>query len=127
MNRQRTSTRMMAATLSAFALVAASSGVAIAQSEPSGQSGAGQRAPSFCGTGLIESLAVNNPIRVAPNISSAVHDTFQRGQRTFCVQDTYVLGGRYTACGTTNANGWLQIPLYPSGIGYAYMTCWKDV
>ncbi|MET7750758.1 hypothetical protein [Micromonospora sp. NPDC005367] len=35
-------------------------------------------------------------------------------------------GDRYTACGVSWANRWLLID-FGSQIGYAYMTCLKDV
>ncbi|MER7442435.1 hypothetical protein [Micromonospora avicenniae] len=79
-----------------------------------------------CATGRIESIAANLPIREYPFIDATLITTAQKGYQYNCVQGYYALGDRYTACGVSGANGWLLID-FGSQIGYAYMTCLKDV
>ncbi|WDZ84914.1 hypothetical protein [Micromonospora cathayae] len=78
-----------------------------------------------CTTGRVESIATNLPIRVAPFHDAPLITTAQVGYQYNC-SGWYALGDRYTACGTSNANGWLEIA-FSNQYGYTYMTCLKDV
>jgi hypothetical protein len=80
---------------------------------------------SFCGTGRVASTAVNLPIRTAPFLDAPLIETVNVGAQFNCT-GFYYLSDRYTACGTTNANGWLELSI-GSGFGYTYLTCLKDV
>jgi hypothetical protein len=80
---------------------------------------------SFCGTGRVASTAVNLPIRSAPFLDAPLIETVNVGAQFNC-SGFYYLSDRYTACGTTNANGWLELNI-GSGFGYTYLTCLKDV
>lgn len=80
---------------------------------------------SFCGTGRVASTATNLPIRILPFVDAPLIETVNVGAQFNCT-GFYALGDRYTACGTTNANGWLELYIGNS-YGYTYMTCLKDV
>ena len=83
-------------------------------------------AVSYCGTGRVASTANRLPIRVAPFHDAAkAAPSAMVGYQYNCT-GWYALGDRYTACGTTNANGWLEI-LINGRYAYTYMTCLKDV
>lgn len=85
-------------------------------------------ATSSCGTGRVESIANNLPIRAWASHSAPVITWAQKGYQYNCDQfDPYTLGDRYTACGVSNANGWLWIAFNDGTWGVAYMTCLKDV
>ncbi len=80
-----------------------------------------------CASGYVISLAYNLPVRKYPKHNADVLLTAQKGDHLFCLTGKYSLGDRYTACGVSNANGWLYIDTNSSkGIGYAYMTCLAD-
>jgi hypothetical protein len=82
----------------------------------------------FCATGRVKSIANNLPIRTQPLHSAALITTAQNGYQYDCEIDYYALGDRYTACGVSNANGWILIRFYDLGIyGFTYMTCLDDV
>ncbi|MFC5287135.1 hypothetical protein ACFPM7_08745 [Actinokineospora guangxiensis] len=82
----------------------------------------------FCATGRVKSIANNLPIRTEPLHSAALITTAQMGYQYDCVVDYYALGDRYTACGVSNANGWILIKFNSTGvIGFTYMTCLQDV
>ncbi|MFG3678783.1 hypothetical protein ACGF5H_01600 [Micromonospora chalcea] len=85
-------------------------------------------AASFCGTGRVESIANNLPIRDNPYHTANVRTIAQKGYQYNCFQpDPYYLSDRYTACGVSGANGWLTILFNDRSLGWAYMTCFKDV
>ncbi|WP_052744804.1 hypothetical protein [Micromonospora sp. HK10] len=80
-----------------------------------------------CVSGWVISLADRLPIRKYPKHDADVLLSAQKGDHLFCLTGKYSLGDRYTACGVSNANGWLYIDTNSSkGIGYAYMTCLAD-
>ena len=80
-----------------------------------------------CVSGWVISLAYNLPVRKYPKHNADLLLTAQKGDHLFCLTGKYSLGDRYTACGVSNANGWLYIDTNSSkGIGYAYMTCLAD-
>jgi hypothetical protein len=79
-----------------------------------------------CSTSIVQSVASNLPIRTSANISAPVVDIVQRGDLLNCHQQSVILGGRYTACGVTQANGWVAVWYLNGdwmGWGYTYMTC----
>jgi hypothetical protein len=80
-----------------------------------------------CETGRVASVASNLPIRYEPLHGSPLITTAQRGYEYNCVRDRYALGDRYTACGVTNANGWILIRFNSGLVGFTYMTCLEDV
>ncbi|HEU4407289.1 MAG TPA: hypothetical protein VFS43_18620 [Polyangiaceae bacterium] len=82
---------------------------------------------THCATGRIASIANNLPIRWEPFVDSPPFTTAQKGYQYNCVQNSYALGDRYTACGVSNANGWILIDFGGGDIGFTYMTCVKDV
>jgi hypothetical protein len=81
----------------------------------------------FCATGRVSSLADRLPIRTAPYHSASLISTAYKGYQYNCWVDHYSLGDRYTACGVSNANGWLIIVFNDGRLGWTYMTCLKDV
>lgn len=124
----------------AVGLVAASAvlivhpGGASAQEATDTPTQVGTNALASCSTFRIESVATNLAIRYQPNISSSAITVAQRGWRYDCVwfsPNGYTLGGRYTACGVTNGNGWIGVAFYQSDgsilVGYTYQACVKDV
>ncbi|MGC4788518.1 hypothetical protein ACLQ22_11890 [Micromonospora sp. DT178] len=84
-----------------------------------------------CATGRVESLANNLPLRYEPNINAAVYTWAQMGYQYNCSQFDPIVndgpGTRYTACGHTNANGWIVIKFGGNVQYFTYMTCLKDV
>ncbi|MDT0530150.1 hypothetical protein RM555_14255 [Micromonospora sp. DSM 115977] len=81
-----------------------------------------------CATGTVESLANNLPIRASYSTSASVLEWGQMGDRFSCYRNQWALGSRYTACGVSQANGWLHV-ITNNGMsdGWAYMTCLEDV
>ncbi|RAO33933.1 hypothetical protein PSN13_02800 [Micromonospora saelicesensis] len=79
-----------------------------------------------CAEGTVRSMATNNPIRVSPSITSTVLQWAPLYNVKECLLGYYTLGDRYTACGVSNANGWIKIWVPTYGWGYGYMTCWED-
>ncbi|MEV0725608.1 hypothetical protein AB0I37_22860 [Micromonospora purpureochromogenes] len=80
-----------------------------------------------CATGRVASLANNLRIYAYPDVTSQVWTVAQMGYQYNCSTGYVHLGGRYTACGASNANGWIVILFNSGDYGYAYMTCLKDV
>ncbi len=75
----------------------------------------------------MSSLADRLPIRTAPRHTAALITTANKGDQYNCLRDAYSLGDRYSACGVSNANGWLIIVFNDGRLGWTYMTCLKDV
>lgn len=121
--------RFLARVTTVLAIAAASSAI-----EPVGASAQVDASTlASCSTYRIESTAANLAIRYAPDTTSSAITVAQKGYR-YCVWNSpngYVLGGRYTACGVSNGNGWIEIPFWrPDGsalLGYTYQACVKDV
>lgn len=85
-----------------------------------------------CSTTRVKSVANNLPIRYWADIEAPVLTTAQYGYQYSCNpwEDQgggVVLGGRYTACGGSGANGWIAIVWGPGQLGFTYMTCLRDV
>jgi hypothetical protein len=122
---------VLAAAAAAIALFAMAPLAASAATpfDPSHQNGSrlsiSTPALSFCGTGRVASTAVNLPIRSGPFLSAPLIETVNVGAQFNCT-GFYYLSDRYTACGHTNANGWLELNI-GSGFGYTYLTCLQDV
>ncbi|MEV5762956.1 hypothetical protein AB0L34_00035 [Micromonospora sp. NPDC052213] len=120
-------TRAVLATVGSLGLVlAAPAAPASANASGAGATAIGANYSTQCATGRIESIAANLPIRWEPFTDSPAFTTAQKGYQYNCIPNTYALGGRYTACGVSNANGWIIID-FPDRVGYTYMTCVKDV
>lgn len=81
-----------------------------------------------CGTGRVASLANNLPLYVDISINSESWDNrYSKGDQFNCEKGGLYVGGRYTACGVTNGNGWIKI-LFRDGITmFTYQACLKDV
>ncbi|GIF68319.1 hypothetical protein Ais01nite_63540 [Asanoa ishikariensis] len=103
----------------------ASGGDSVAGASPVRVQMSAAAAAAQCSTYRVESIANNLPIRVAAQHTAALHTVAQKGYRYNCT-GWYVLGDRYTACGVTNANGWLELD-FGGAWRYTYMTCLKDV
>ena len=89
---------------------------------------AAQAAPVFsrnCPTGHVRSLANNLPIRFQHSVSSNPFTSVDKGYWFRCYKNYYELGDRYTACGVTNANGWIMV-YWGDMPAWTYMTCLKD-
>jgi hypothetical protein len=60
------------------------------------------------------------------SITSPWGTVVQRGDEFFC--DTMELGGRYTACGVSNGNGWIMVRDYDyNRKAYVYQACVADI
>lgn len=65
----------------------------------------------------------NVVIRTSTSTSAAVVTTALKGQTWACGSSSPFLGGRYTACGTSNGNGWFYV--YTANYsGYSASACW---
>lgn len=125
------------ATIGFVAAVAAQviqSGSVSAQGVSARLAGVGANALASCATGRIESVANNLPIRDTPFIDSPVYTVAQQGYRYDCEYfdpNGYYLGGRYTACGVANGNGWIIVKFRQADgftlHKYTYQACVKDV
>ncbi|WP_433345722.1 hypothetical protein [Micromonospora sp. CA-111912] len=78
---------------------------------------------SICGTGRVESIATNLPIRSTPNTTGGLITTAQKGYQYDC--DITVTGGWVTACGVYS-NLWVRIN-FSSQDGFTYAACLDDV
>ncbi|MEU4565718.1 hypothetical protein [Micromonospora sp. NPDC023956] len=79
-----------------------------------------------CPTGWVVSDANNLPVRTSPSTTASLIEWGQSGWLYECYPNTYYLGDRYTACGVTNANGWIAVWVPGTGWGFTYMTCLDD-
>lgn len=109
----------------AASLVAAA---AIGLAIPGAASAADQSARpaiSYCDSGTGKVIALETvSVRATPSTTASLVHTSSKGSVSSCLAG-YTLGGRYTACGHTNANGWLYV--YGTGWeGWSAMTCWAD-
>ncbi|GAA3779975.1 hypothetical protein GCM10022225_80280 [Plantactinospora mayteni] len=77
-------------------------------------------------SGLVISKAANLPIRYAPNIGSTVFFVVQKNDVLPCWDSPPVtVDGRYTACGVSQANGWIEV-YTGNDWGFTYQTCLLD-
>ncbi len=106
--------------------MAALGGLGLALAMPASPASAASYS-THCATGRVESIASNLPIRTGPFTDAELITTAQRGYQYNCYQNIYWLGDRYTACGVSGANGWIEIKFNDGMSGFAYMTCLKDV
>ncbi|MGW0337135.1 hypothetical protein ACWD0J_35815 [Streptomyces sp. NPDC003011] len=65
----------------------------------------------------------NVVIRTDTSTSAAVVTTALKGQTWACGTNSVILGGRYTACGTSNGNGWFYV-YNANYAGYSASACW---
>ncbi|MFI6270606.1 hypothetical protein [Micromonospora zamorensis] len=121
--------RSMFGIVAALGLVLA--GPAGGASAHSDVASAGQLAAAYtrnCPSGSVVSIANNLPVRAGIKISSPIFHWGQKGWGYACTRNVYALGDRYTACGVSNANGWINVYVPEVGQwGYTYMTCLEDV
>ncbi|MER0447163.1 hypothetical protein ABR738_21850 [Streptomyces sp. Edi4] len=80
------------------------------------------RSNTACSDG--KATAVENvAIRASASTSAALVTTALKGQTWACGANSVILGGRYTACGTSNGNGWFYV--YNNNYaGYSTSGCW---
>ncbi|GGR58430.1 MULTISPECIES: hypothetical protein [Streptomyces] len=80
------------------------------------------RTNTACNDG--KATAVENvAIRTSTSTSAALVTTALKGQTWACGSTSVILGGRYTACGTTNGNGWFYV-YNDNYAGYTASGCW---
>ncbi|CAG7650241.1 conserved exported hypothetical protein [Actinacidiphila bryophytorum] len=65
----------------------------------------------------------NVAIRTDTSTSAALVTTALKGQTWACGGSVPLLGGRYTACGTSNGNGWFYVHNFYYA-GYSVSGCW---
>lgn len=65
----------------------------------------------------------NVAIRTSASTSAALVTTALKGQTWACGVNGVILGGRYTACGTSNGNGWFYV-YNDNYAGYSASGCW---
>ncbi|MFI2761899.1 hypothetical protein ACH5A3_24015 [Streptomyces echinatus] len=82
---------------------------------------------SGCPTGEVVAVASVN-VRTEPKTTAPVLERVAARDWRYCYFDSVKLGGRYDACGHTNANGWIHIlSKVDNRWGWSAMTCWNDV
>ncbi|MGW5349052.1 hypothetical protein ACWERV_00850 [Streptomyces sp. NPDC004031] len=114
--------------LAAGSLLLAATGAFTASTAEAATPTASSVSPAYtdgCLTGRVVSTAANLPIKSSPTLTAGTITTAQVGDQFNCL--TYTTGDRYTACGHSNANGWLVIYFNSGQRGYSYETCWDDV
>ncbi|MGW8702376.1 hypothetical protein ACWGOK_36560 [Streptomyces eurythermus] len=80
------------------------------------------RSNTACNDG--KATAVENvAIRTSTSTSAALVTTALKGQTWACGATSVILGGRYTACGTSNGNGWFYV-YNDNYAGYTVSGCW---
>ncbi|MEU2674824.1 hypothetical protein ABZ622_39560 [Streptomyces sp. NPDC007164] len=65
----------------------------------------------------------NVAIRTSTSTSAALVTTALKGQTWACGVNGVILGDRYTACGTSNGNGWFYV-YNDNYAGYTASGCW---
>ncbi|MEV6823992.1 hypothetical protein [Amycolatopsis sp. NPDC051102] len=101
-------------------------GLAAPLAAPPAASAATAAYSDFCATGTVKSLADRLPIEEVPY--GTVVGSASKGNVLACWQNHYTLSNtRYTACGVSNANGWLYVQATDGNWGWTYMTCLADV
>ncbi|AYN36591.1 hypothetical protein DUI70_6097 [Streptomyces albus] len=65
----------------------------------------------------------NVAIRTSTSTGAALVTTALKGQTWACGVNSVILGGRYTACGTSNGNGWFYV-YNDNYAGYTASACW---
>lgn len=79
-----------------------------------------------CTDGTVTATVNNLQLRNLPRVDSTATATLRTGVTYGC--QSLVLGGRYTACGQTNGNGWIPVDIDRDGFrdGYAASACLRD-
>lgn len=100
-------------------------GVAGAAQDP-GSDRQAPRPAATCSTGWVEVDTDRLNVRSGPGTNYGVIDTVYRGDLLAC--GWLEAGGRYSACGVTNANGWIAVDLENDGAidGFVASTCVVD-
>jgi hypothetical protein len=80
------------------------------------------RSNTACNDGKATALE-NVAIRTSPSTSADLVTTALKGQTWACGATSVILGGRYTACGTSNGNGWFYV-YNANYAGYTVSACW---
>ncbi|MFJ6011770.1 hypothetical protein [Streptomyces sp. NPDC092952] len=80
------------------------------------------RSNTACNDGKA-TAAENVAIRTSASPTAALVTTALKGQTWACASSDVILGSRYTACGTSNGNGWFRV--YNANYeGYTASACW---
>lgn len=84
------------------------------------------RPAATCNTGWVEVNTERLYVRSGPGTNYGIIATVYRGDLLAC--GWLEAGGRYTACGVTNANGWIAVDLQNDGAidGFVASTCVVD-
>ncbi|MER5742605.1 hypothetical protein ABT097_04920 [Streptomyces sp. NPDC002225] len=80
------------------------------------------RSNTACNDGKA-TAAENVAIRTSTSPTAALVTTALKGQTWACGQNSIILGSRYTACGTSNGNGWFYV-YNDNYAGYTASACW---
>ncbi|NKI42558.1 hypothetical protein [Streptomyces physcomitrii] len=114
--------KIMRSRLTVTLAVAAAVGLALPGVAGAADGSTQVRTNTACDDGKA-TAAENVAIRTGTSTGASLVTTALKGQTWGCYF-TYVLtGGRYTACGTTNGNGWFYV--YNANYsGYSASACW---